>query len=139
MDIRPDSATVSRNGELFTVAPETVAVGEVIVVKPAKKKPLDGVVLDGESMLDTKALTGESVPRNVKKGEEALSGCINQSGVLTIQVTKGFGESTVSKIIDLVENASSRKAPTEKLYHNIYTLLYSSCCNFGCTLPLFLR
>ncbi len=114
MDIRPDSATVSRNGELFTVAPETVAVGEVIVVKPAKKsKPLDGVVLDGESMLDTKALTGESVPRNVKKGEEALSGCINQSGVLTIQVTKGFGESTVSKIIDLVENASSRKAPTE--------------------------
>ena len=113
MDIRPDSATVSRNGELFTVAPETVAVGEVIVVKPGEKIPLDGVVLDGESMLDTKALTGESVPRNVKKGEEALSGCINQSGVLTIQVTKGFGESTVSKIIDLVENASSRKAPTE--------------------------
>ena len=113
MDIRPDSATVSRDGELFTVAPETVAVGEVIVVKPGEKIPLDGIVLDGESMLDTKALTGESVPRNIKKGEEALSGCINQSGVLTIQVTKGFGESTVSKIIDLVENASSRKAPTE--------------------------
>ena len=113
MDIRPDAATVKRNGELLTVAPETVAVGEVIVVKPGEKIPLDGVVLDGESMLDTKALTGESVPRSVRKGDDALSGCINQSGVLTIQVTKVFGESTVSKIIDLVENASSRKAPTE--------------------------
>lgn len=113
MDIRPDAATVKRNGELLTVAPETVAVGEVIVVKPGEKIPLDGVVLDGESMLDTKALTGESVPRSVHKGDDALSGCINQSGVLTIQVTKVFGESTVSKIIDLVENASSRKAPTE--------------------------
>lgn len=113
MDIRPDAATVKRNGELITVAPETVAVGEVIVVKPGEKIPLDGTVLEGESMLDTKALTGESVPRSVYKGEEALSGCINQSGVLTIQVTKAFGESTVAKIIDLVENASSRKAPTE--------------------------
>ena len=113
MDIRPDAAVVSRNGEQITVAPETVAVGEVIVVKPGEKIPLDGVVLDGESMLDTKALTGESVPRSIRKGEEALSGCINQSGVLTIRVTKAFGESTVSKIIDLVENASSRKAPTE--------------------------
>ena len=87
MDIRPDAATVKRNGELLTVAPETVAVGEVIVVKPGEKIPLDGVVLDGESMLDTKALTGESVPRSVRKGDDALSGCINQSGVLTIQVT----------------------------------------------------
>ena len=113
MDIRPDEATVKRNGELLTVAPETVAVGEVIVVKPGEKIPLDGVVLEGESMLDTKALTGESVPRDVRKGDDALSGCINQSGVLTIQVTKAFEESTVSKIIDLVENASSRKASTE--------------------------
>ena len=96
MDIRPDAATVKRNGELLTVAPETVAVGEVIVVKPGEKIPLDGVVFDGESMLDTKALTGESVPRSVRKGDDALSGCINQSGVLTIQVTKVFGESTVS-------------------------------------------
>lgn len=113
MDIRPDSATVKRNDELLTVAPETVAVGEMIVVKPGEKIPLDGVVLEGESMLDTKALTGESVPRKVREGDEALSGCINQSGVLTIKVTKAFGESTAAKIIDLVENASSRKAPTE--------------------------
>ena len=113
MDIRPDTATVSRYGELTVVSPESVAVGEVIIVKPGEKIPLDGVILEGESMLDTKALTGESVPRSVHQGDEALSGCINQSGVLTIHVTKAFGESTVSKIIDLVENASSRKAPTE--------------------------
>ena len=113
MDIRPDSATVNRNGELVTVAPESVSIGEVIVVKPGEKIPLDGIVIDGESMLDTKALTGESVPRTVHQGDEALSGCINQSGVLTIRVTKAFGESTVAKIIDLVENASSRKAPAE--------------------------
>lgn len=114
MDIRPDSATVNRNGELITIAPESVSVGEVIVVKPGEKVPLDGIVIDGESMLDTKALTGESVPRTVHQGDEVLSGCINQSGVLIIQVTKTFGDSTVARIIDLVENASSRKAPTEK-------------------------
>ena len=113
MDIRPDSATVRRNGELVVVAPETVSIGELIVVKPGEKIPLDGIVTEGESMLDTRALTGESVPRSIRKGEEALSGCVNQSGVLTIKVTKSFGESTVIKIIDLVENASSRKAPTE--------------------------
>lgn len=113
MDIRPDSATVKRNGVLQVVSPESVAVGEIIVVKPGEKIPLDGIVVDGESMLDTKALTGESVPRSIREGDEALSGCINQSGLLTLKVTKSFGESTVSKIIDLVENASARKAPTE--------------------------
>ena len=113
MDIRPDSATVNRNGVLQVVSPESVAVGEIIVVKPGEKIPLDGIVVDGESMLDTKALTGESVPRSIRKGDEALSGCINQSGLLTLKVTKSFGESTVSKITDLVENASARKAPTE--------------------------
>ena len=113
MDIRPDSATVNRNGVLQVVSPESVAVGEIIVVKPGEKIPLDGIVVDGESMLDTKALTGESVPKSIRKGDEALSGCINQSGLLTLKVTKSFGESTVSKIIDLVENASARKAPTE--------------------------
>ena len=113
MDIRPDSATVKRNGVLRVVSPESVAVGEIIVVKPGEKIPLDGIVVDGESMLDTKALTGESVPRSIRKGDEALSGCINQSGLLTLKVTKSFGESTVSKITDLVENASARKAPTE--------------------------
>ena len=113
MDIRPDSATVRRNGELITISPENVSIGEIIIVKPGEKIPLDGVVLDGDSMLDTRALTGESVPRSVHKGDEALSGCMNQTGVLTIKTTKAFGESTASKIIDLVENASSRKAPTE--------------------------
>ena len=113
MDIRPDSATVKRNGVLQVVSPESVAVGEIIVVKPGEKIPLDGIVVDGESMLGTKALTGESVPRSIRKGDEALSGCINQSGLLTLKVTKSFGESTVSKITDLVENASARKAPTE--------------------------
>ena len=113
MDICPDSATVKRNGVLQVVSPESVAVGEIIVVKPGEKIPLDGIVVDGESMLDTKALTGESVPRSIRKGDEALSGCINKSGLLTLKVTKSFGESTVSKITDLVENASARKAPTE--------------------------
>ena len=113
MDIRPDCATVRRNGELITISPENVSIGEIIIVKPGEKIPLDGVVLDGDSMLDTRALTGESVPRSVHKGDEALSGCMNQTGVLMIKTTKAFGESTASKIIDLVENASSRKAPTE--------------------------
>ena len=113
MDIRPDSATVRRNGKLIEVAPETVSVGELIVVKPGEKIPLDGTVVEGESMLDTRALTGESVPRKVTVFDPVLSGCINESGVLTVQVTKAYGDSTVAKIIDLVENASSRKAPTE--------------------------
>lgn len=113
MDIRPDSASVKRGGELVTVAPSEVSIGETIVVKPGEKIPLDGVVLDGESRLDTVALTGESVPKKIKKGDTALSGCINQSGVLTIKVTKGYGESTASKIIDMVENAANKKAPSE--------------------------
>ena len=113
MDIRPDSAWVRRNGKLLQVAPETVAVGEVILVKPGEKIPLDGVVLEGESMLDTRALTGESVPRKVGVFDSVLSGCVNESGALTVKVTKAYQESTVAKIIDLVENASGRKAPTE--------------------------
>ena len=113
MDIRPDSATVSQDGQLLTVSPESVRVGQIIVVKPGERIPLDGTVLEGESMLDTKALTGESLPKTVNPGDSVLSGCINQNGVLTIQVTKTFAQSTASKIIDLVENASSRKAPTE--------------------------
>ena len=124
MDIRPDTAAVKRNGELLTVAPENVAAGEWIVVKPGEKIPLDGVVLMGESMVDTRALTGESVPRTVRPMDEVLSGCINETGVLTVQVTKTYGESTVAKIIDLVENAASRKAPTENFitaFAKIYT------------------
>ena len=113
MDIRPETASVKRNREWLTVSPENVAVGEWILVKPGEKIPLDGVVLMGDSMVDTRALTGESVPKSVHPLDEVLSGCINESGLLTIQVTKSYEESTVAKIIDLVENASSRKAPTE--------------------------
>jgi Cd2+/Zn2+-exporting ATPase len=113
MDIRPDFANVRRNGETLKVPPNTVAVGETILVKPGEKIPLDGVVAEGASMLDTTALTGESVPRSAKPGDTVLSGCINLNGLLTIKVSKTFGESTVAKIIDLVENAGSKKAPTE--------------------------
>ena len=113
MDIRPDSATVYRHGEAFTLSPDAVAIGEHIVVRPGEKIPLDGIVIDGESLLDTTALTGESVPRTARIGDSVLSGCINQSGILTIEVTKSFGESTASKILALVENAAARKAPTE--------------------------
>lgn len=113
MDIRPDTATVCRQGEYLTVAPEAVAVGEIILVKPGEKIPLDGMVETGTSMLDTRALTGESVPRTVRPGDDVLSGCINGSGVLTIRVSKPFRQSTVSKILELTEKAAHSKAPTE--------------------------
>jgi Cd2+/Zn2+-exporting ATPase len=113
MDIRPDYANVERDGELVQVDPDQVAVGDVIVVKPGEKVPLDGTVLEGSSCLDTAALTGESLPRNVGVGDDVISGCVNQSGLLRAQVTKPFGQSTVAKILDLVENAGSRKAKAE--------------------------
>jgi len=113
MDIRPDYANLKRGGELRRVAPEEVAVGDLIVVKPGEKIPLDGVVTEGESMVDTRALTGESVPRRVRVSDAVLSGCVNGGGLLTIEVTKTFGESTAARIIDLVQNASGKKAPTE--------------------------
>ena len=113
MDIRPDSANVERDGQIVQVDPEEVAIGDVIVVRPGEKVPLDGVVLEGSSSLDTAALTGESVPRDAAPGDELLSGCVNLTGLLKIQVTKEFGESTVAKILDLVENASSKKAKAE--------------------------
>lgn len=113
MDIRPDSAVVRRNGEWITVSPEEIAVDETILVRPGEKIPLDGVITEGRVMLDMKALTGESVPRSVSAGDTVLSGCISQDGLLTICVTKTYGESTAAKIIDMVENASARKAPAE--------------------------
>ena len=113
MDIRPDFANVERNGKIQKVDPDDVKIGEIIVVKPGEKVPLDGSVIEGKSSLDTKALTGESLPRELKEGEEALSGCINLNGVIKIRVTKEYGESTVSKILDLVENASSKKSKSE--------------------------
>ena len=113
MDIRPDSANVLRGGKTIVVSPEGVKVGETIVVKPGERIPLDGVIIDGETALDTRALTGESLPRSAAVGDEVLSGCINESGVIKVRVEKPFGESTASKILDLVENAAGRKAPTE--------------------------
>ena len=113
MDIRPDAAHVQRNGAWVTVHPEEVQPGEVILIQPGEKVPLDGVVLEGHSSLDTVALTGESVPRSVHEGEEILSGCVNGAGVLQVRTTKAFGESTAAKILDLVENAASRKSRSE--------------------------
>ena len=113
MDIRPDYANLERNGALEEVDPEEVAVGDVIVVKAGEKIPLDGVVLEGASALDTAALTGEALPRDVAPGDDVISGCINQTGLLRVQVTKPFGQSTVAKILDLVENSSSKKARAE--------------------------
>ncbi len=113
MDIRPDYANLKVGDELVTVSPEGVKVGDMIVVKPGERDPLDGIVSEGKSMVDTSALTGESVPREVQEGSEILGGVINQNGLLSIQVTKKFGESTVAKILDMVQNASSKKAPTE--------------------------
>ncbi|MDT2758538.1 heavy metal translocating P-type ATPase [Enterococcus xiangfangensis] len=111
--IRPDSANLIQNGAVKKVAPETIKVGDQILIKPGEKVPLDGIVKEGNSMLDTSALTGESVPRSIYPTDQILSGFINQSGQLTVEVTTTFGESTVSKILDLVENASSKKAPAE--------------------------
>ena len=113
MDIRPDYANIEQEGRLVRVDPDEVEIGSVIVVNPGEKIPIDGVVETGESSLNTSALTGESVPRDVKQGDEVVSGCINMSGVLHIRTTKAFGESTVSKVLDLVENASSRKSRSE--------------------------
>ena len=124
MDIRPDSAHVERGEELETVHPEDVKPGEIIVIQPGEKVPMDGVVIDGKSSLDTVALTGESVPRSVHEGDEILSGCVNQSGVLRVKTTKAFGESTASKILDLVENAAENKSRSESFitrFARIYT------------------
>ncbi len=113
MDIRPDYANLKIGDEEKTVSPEDVKIGDIIIIKPGEKVPLDGKVLEGRSMLDTSALTGESVPREVEAGNDILSGFINKNGLLIVEVTKEFGESTVAKILDLVQNASSKKAPTE--------------------------
>ena len=124
MNIRADYANVLINGKEIKVSPENVNINGIIIIKPGEKVPLDGVVLDGSSFIDTSALTGESVPRKVNIGDEILSGSINNSGVLKVKVTKEFGESTVSKILELVENATNKKAPTEKFitkFSKVYT------------------
>lgn len=124
MDIRPDYANIEQNGVLEQVDPDEVTIGSVIVVQPGEKVPIDGIILEGTSTLNTSALTGESLPRDAKVGDEIISGCINMSGVLKIQTTKEFGESTVSKILDLVENASSKKSRSENFisrFAKVYT------------------
>ena len=124
MDIRPDYANVERGSRLEQVDPDEVGIGSVIVVQPGEKVPIDGIIVEGSSSLNTSALTGESLPREAKAGDEIISGCINMTGVLKIQTTKEFGESTVSKILDLVENASSRKSKSEDFiskFAKIYT------------------
>ena len=124
MDIRPDYANVEKNGKLEQVDPDEVGIGSVIVVQPGEKVPIDGMIVEGNSSLNTSALTGESLPREAKAGDEVISGCISMTGVLKIQTTKEFGESTVSKILDLVENASSRKSKSEDFiskFAKIYT------------------
>ena len=124
MDIRPDYANVERDGQLVQVDPDEVTVGTVIVVQPGEKVPIDGVVVEGSSTLNTSALTGESLPRDAREGDEVISGCINMTGLLKIRTTKAFGESTVSKILELVENSSSRKSRSEDFiakFARIYT------------------
>ncbi|MCD8066513.1 MAG: cadmium-translocating P-type ATPase [Oscillospiraceae bacterium] len=129
MDIRPDYANIERDGQLERVEPDEVAVGSIIMVQPGEKVPIDGVVAEGRSSLNTSALTGESLPREVEAGDEVISGCISMTGVLKIETTKEFGESTVSKILDLVENASARKSRSEDFiskFAKIYTP--AVCC-----------
>ena len=129
-DLRPDYANVGRDGKLEKVDPDEVEVGSVIIVQPGGKVPIDGVIVEGTSTLNTAALTGESLPRDAKTGDEDISGCINMNGVLKIQTSKEFGESTASTILDLVENASSRKPTAERFlsrFARIYTPAVCYC------------
>lgn len=138
MDIRPDYANIEKNGDLTKISPYEVKIGDTIIVKTGEKIPLDGIIIDGTATLDTSALTGESMPREVKIGDEAISGCINTNGLLKIRVTKEYGQSTVSKILDLVENASSKKTKTENFitkFAKIYTPVVVLAALFLAILP----
>ena len=138
MDIRPDYANIKKDGDLINISPYEVNIGDTIIVKTGEKIPLDGIIIDGSATLDTSALTGESMPREVKIGDEAISGCINTNGLLKIRVTKEYGQSTVSKILDLVENASSKKTKTENFitkFAKIYTPVVVLAALFLAILP----
>jgi len=138
MDIRPDYANIEKNGDLTKISPYEVKIGDTIIVKTGEKIPIDGIIIDGTATLDTSALTGESRPREVKIGDEAISGCINTNGLLKIRVTKEYGQSTVSKILDLVENASSKKTKTENFitkFAKIYTPVVVLAALFLAILP----
>ena len=142
MDIRPEYANLETNGQVERVHPSEVVKGSVILVKPGEKIPIDGTVIEGSSALDTKALTGESIPKDVQPGDEVLSGCVNMSGVLRVKTTKDFGESAVSKILELVENASSRKAKAEKFitrFAKIYTPVVCICALLVAVVPSILN
>lgn len=130
MDIRPDTANVERDGQIIEVDPDEVAVGEVIVIRPGEKVPLDGVVIEGASSLNTAALTGESAPRDVGVGGELLSGCVNVTGLLKARTTRAFGQSTVAKILDLVENAAAKKARAENFITR-FAKYYTPCVVFA--------
>ena len=136
MDIRPDYANIERDGQLEKVAPDEVEIGSVIVVQPGEKVPLDGVILSGTSSLNTSALTGESLPRDAKEGDEVISGCINMTGVLRIQTTKEFGESTVSKILELVEDSSSHKSKSEDFISKFARVYTPAVCYGALTLAI---
>lgn len=138
MDIRPDYANVVRNGETLQIGPDEVRIGEIIIIKPGERIPLDGVVIKGASSLDTMALTGESIPRDVENGDEVISGCVNLSGVLEVEVTKIFGESTVAKILNLVENASGKKSEAEHFitkFAKYYTPIVVGCAVLLAIIP----
>ena len=138
MDIRPDYANIKKDGDLIKISPYEVKIGDTIIVKTGEKIPLDGIIIDGTATLDTSALTGESRPREVKIGDEAISGCINTNGLLKIRVTREYGQSTVSKILDLVENASSKKTKTENFitkFAKIYTPVVVLSALFLAILP----
>ena len=137
MDIRPDYANIEEDGSLKQVDPDEVAVGSIIVVQPGEKVPLDGIVISGAASLNTSALTGESLPRDVKEGDEIISGCINLNGVLRIRTTKEFGESTVSRILDLVENASSRKSRSEAFISRFAKIYTPAVCAAALALAIF--
>lgn len=136
MDIRPDYANVERDGRLEQIDPGEVGIGSVIVVQPGEKVPIDGIVIEGDSTLNTSALTGESLPREARPGDEIISGCINMTGVLKIQTTREFGESTVSKILDLVENASSRKSKSEAFISKFARVYTPAVCGSAVALAI---
>lgn len=137
MDIRPDYANIEKDGKTEQVSPEEVEVGSVIVIMPGERVPLDGVILEGNSAMDTSAITGESMPNDVQSGDDVISGCINQSGVLKVRTTKAYGESTVARILDLVENAGSKKAKTEK-FITTFAKYYTPAVVIGAVLLAFI-
>ena len=128
MDIRPDSATVERDGQLLTISPEEVGLGEIIVVKPGDRVPVDAEIVEGSTSLDTVALTGESVPRDATVGDNIISGCVNLSGVVRARVTHLFEDSTASRIIKLVESSNQNKSKSESFIRRFFSRVYSSSC-----------